>query len=266
MLVLLLDIDGTLIGNISPQLMLWDMGSKIHLKPSIVKSAIQQSLKNGVVRPYFKEFFDGLSAHGVEFFIYTASEKHWAEYIVKQIEQAYNVKFNRPLFTRNNCTPCGGDYTKHIHKVMPAIMRTLKRKHTYLTFKDLRNRVIAVDNNQVYKDPRQLILCETYDMYLPENIPAIVSQTEYSKHHDVLHQLLHSYKFFMKKTSNYLKFQRHYYASYITYLTAALQLKQKPDTFFRVLKEIIVHRGIQTFTEDNIKLINAKLKQHVSVV
>jgi hypothetical protein len=260
-LVILLDIDGTLIGDISPQVVMYELKKRLKLPYSARN--LHDQLNNGIIRPNFNAFFNDLKDHGVEFFIYTASEKKWAEHIVKQIETTTGVKFNRPLFTRNNCLLVNGEYKKSITHVLPSVIKCLTNKYNNLTTASLRNMVMAIDNNNVYNtsDRKNLLLCDTYQYSSPENVPCFVNKMLFDQHHSVVMSILSSYYPYMKYTTNYMKFEKQYYIHYIQMLDKSLKLKgtSSLDTLFKTIRNFIVGKNVLTFNENVVQYLNTKL-------
>lgn len=260
-LVILLDIDGTLIGDISPQVVMYELKKRIKL-PYNSKN-LHDQLNNGIIRPNFKAFFDDLKGYGVEFFIYTASEKRWAENIVKNIEATTGVKFNRPLFTRNNCHLVNGEYKKSISHVLPSVLKCLKKKYNNLTASSLKNMVMAIDNNNVYNsnERKNLVLCDTYNYSTPENIPSYVNKALFDQHSSPIMSVVASYYPNMKYTSNYMKFERQYYMHYVQMLDKSLKLKStiSLDPLFKTIRNFIINKNITSFNEKVVQYLNTKL-------
>lgn len=91
-LVVVLDLDGTIIGDITPQIVSWEICNDIKssgggnfYKPKDLYAKLQ----GGIIRPYFAEFIKSLKKNipNIEFFIFTASEKKWAMNIIGYIEK-----------------------------------------------------------------------------------------------------------------------------------------------------------------------------------
>lgn len=267
-LVILLDIDGTLIGDITPQAMMYDISNTLkgQYRVQFTAKHVQSRLRSGVTRPFAREFVKDLQAYGVEFFIYTASEKRWAEYIVKQIEAAHGIKFNRPLFTRNDCQVVNGEYKKSISRVLPSVVRCLKKRYPRLTGADLRDMVIAIDNNPVYshQDSKSLVLCSTYNYSLPENLPAHITKEAFERHHgDICSIISGYYRYFrnMKVTPNFMKFERQFYFRYIDALTAALKERKEAatDPLFKTIRNFILSKNIKSFNEKVVQYLNTRI-------
>lgn len=149
-----LDIDGTIIGDITPQVTCWeilkDLGSKNMPR---FRTSLIHHLKNGLVRNGFADFLNIVKRAypNIEFFIYTASIGPWAAYLIPCIEIALDIKFHRPFFTRNHCHK--SNMTKSLEEVMPLVIKSLKRESKYddvtIDMKSMKNRSFIVDNNDV---------------------------------------------------------------------------------------------------------------------
>ena len=109
--IIVFDVDGTLIGDIRPQLVLYELYSA--LKTKDVKTAnkflkasdFRMKLNQGILRPHVGKFIKKMQQtyDNIEFYIYTASEKGWAQFLIPHLENCLNIKFKRPLLTRENC-------------------------------------------------------------------------------------------------------------------------------------------------------------------
>ncbi len=107
--VFIIDLDGTIIGDCVYQAEIYKISlilNKLRIKIKI-NEILEQSYKEKtkLIRPYFKLFLEKMRKiyPSSYFYIYTASEKKWAEKELMIIEKVLNFKFNRPLFTRNDC-------------------------------------------------------------------------------------------------------------------------------------------------------------------
>lgn len=271
-LTILLDIDGTLIGDITPQVVLYDIVEKIRSagirgmvsKVKHDKETFQSKLTDGIIRPYFKSFFQQLSGHGVEFFIYTASEKKWAEHLIKNVEQALGIQFNRPLFTRGNCKLINSEYMKSIRHVRPAIIKTLNRKYK-AKFTDTQNRIMAIDNKRVYlpEDMKYMVHCNTYKYNIPENIPAFVKKPMYDKFAHVVNNVLTTYYPTFKEFKTYIRFEKQFYTFYVQQLSDSISTRGecKTDTLFKTIMSLFLHKHISIFNDNTISYINNKLSK-----
>ena len=123
----------------------------------------------------------------VELFIYTASDKTWAHYIVPIIESIVGFKFNRPIFTRDHCLIGYDEKIKSIKHVKSSVIKTLQTKHGKLAIneKTLEDKIVLIDNNYVLDQSQYLIKCPTYDkavfLNILRNIPNNVVETRYNE-------------------------------------------------------------------------------------
>ncbi len=156
-LVFILDLDGTIIGDCIYQceiykiyLILAKLGIKIKINEILEKCYKE---KSKLIRPSFITFINKMHEHYENplFYIYTASEKKWALKEIDIIEKNFNFKFNRPIFTRNDCINVNGKYKKSIELIKKKI-------------KVNNPEIIIIDDNDVYIDNNnKLIKCTTYN-------------------------------------------------------------------------------------------------------
>ena len=163
-LVLLLDLDGTLVGKVGTILCEYEIGrwlaasgldggggTSVRSKRATttrtsstrsaavskgLRDSIVRRMRYGIIRPHVHEFCKNLPP-GVELFVYTASEDAWANFVVPCVEAALGVRFNRPIFSRSHCVRASaaassltsgggvGDLRKTIRGLLPAIARSL---------------------------------------------------------------------------------------------------------------------------------------------
>lgn len=180
-LVFLIDLDGTMIGNIQPQLeeyyLIKDINKEIKKinnrethKTNIKQirynmSILNEELKKYIIRPKLDKFFKNIKKYeNIELFVYTASSDDWAKFIISQIEKITNFKFNRPLFTRNHIN-YNQDKTniKSINKIKPQIYRTLKKKYKLNSINDLKYITLIDNTKNVLVEKKNLINCSTYN-------------------------------------------------------------------------------------------------------
>jgi hypothetical protein len=257
--IFIFDIDGTLIGDITPQVMIYDIVEEIrkhNSKEKIKIDDIHYKLKNGILRPHFINFINDIKKHyyPAEFFIYTASQKKWAEQLIKYIEGAIDIKFNRPIFTRNDCMYINGELKKSISRIKGKIQNSLKKKYETVNLND---RILMIDNSRVFQvNDTNIVYCPTYKFKYPENIPNIISRNIYEKYFKVIYENISKYSLTIPFTSSYLKFQKYYYQNYIREI---FNMNKSDDKFWLILKEILISKNIRTFDENSIKYINNKL-------
>jgi len=145
--VLLLDMDGTLIGRITPQVCEYEVLMTLDKKKlRSMRADVVTRLKQGVMRPHL-DWFVKQMGDAAELFVFTASEDKWAKFLVPLIEEALGVKFNRPIFTRNHCTYHDGEYLKSLDRVAPLVFKALKDRHRLTSVRDVSVDMLLVDNN-----------------------------------------------------------------------------------------------------------------------
>lgn len=178
-LVLLFDLDGTIIGDIQWLCLEYQAlrhHNKHHAPSQKIRyqtSMLYRDLQQGMIRPYFRTFFKKLQKHfsNVECFIYTASDQKWAEYIIPRIEHVLGIRFQRPLFTRRHCTLLPtGRYVKSIDTVKPLVYKALAKPYGLRHLSEL-NSIILIDNQpNNLKEGKGQVLCPTYDFQQPVDI------------------------------------------------------------------------------------------------
>lgn len=161
--VILLDLDNTIIGNVEPQLEESNLMSYINSLSTKNNVKLNQNLlfndfRKGLLRSKFQRFIKRMRDRfpNVEFFIYTASNKDWAKYIIKKIELHINFNFNKRIFSRNDCMFDSQRqvYYKSIKKITPDIFSVLKSKYNLIGKKNEYNfkHILLIDNNDVLRD------------------------------------------------------------------------------------------------------------------
>lgn len=269
--IVVFDIDGTMIGDIRPQLLCYEISNMCKKKdpksPVILPSKeLQSHLRGGIVRPFFGKFIKGLKEQfpNVELFVYTASEGKWAKTIVSHIEKAYNFKFNRPIFSRECCVNTNGEFKKNLRSIVPTIAKTLKKKYPNITPQTVRENLLMIDNSNVFPltDHDRVLFCPTYDFKYPENIPALINKSIFEKFKDVLHTNL-GRQIPMHHVSDFFSFQKHFYVQYIQQLDSSHQVNQKAshDHFFLYVISAMKKYGMRELTQNNIQAIKNKLSQ-----
>lgn len=270
-LVVMLDLDGTIIGDITPQIASYEIYNKIKFSGGSLNYKFKDfhgKLLGGIIRPYFCEFIKKLQANvsNIEFFVYTAGTKEWASYVIKHIEKACKIKFNRPMFTRSNCILVDKEYRKSIKHVKPMIMRSLKKKYPIVTAADLNDRIMVVDNMDVYNnnESKYHIHCKTYDYKYPENIPAMFDHQEYKKYWQLINTIIDKYHS-IKVTEDFLEFQQVFYSKYAQTISALKKSNDSnlKDTFYKNLYKVMVYmindKKYEKFDAAAIRYINKQL-------
>lgn len=268
-LIIIIDLDGTIIGDITPQIMTYDLVKNFKIagyKFTHDLTDFRSKLKNGLVRPYFTDFITSLSKNiPVEFFVYTASEKSWAEMVIKNIEISHSIRFNRPIFSRQYCvySEKEKEYKKSLSLIRPYIIRFLKKKyHLSFTKQDLEKSTVIIDNTNVYhaNDQKHLLICPTYNYRVPENIVSFIKQEQYKKHYMLINNTLNKY-LSLSNTSDFTVFQRDFYRYYLQFLESQIKnnTRYNHDRFWLYLRDIIITKHIRKFDETSLKYIRNKI-------
>lgn len=169
--VLIIDLDNTIVGNVLYQMLahnLCECLKRNGIKVSNSEKKIGESYKkkNRLIRPYFIDFIKIVRERYPEImiFVYTASEKKWAEKEIRWIEQHGDIRFDRPIFARDSCLTSNGRYVKSLEKIMPRLKKTTKNKI------DL-SRTLIIDNNDVFIDHKDCFMrCSDYDYVLFDDL------------------------------------------------------------------------------------------------
>lgn len=272
-IVFILDWDGTIAGKVDFQSQAYSLaqtlrknGFKAKPLPSLLHSF---SPKSKLIRPGFASFVQAMKQlfhhQEVYFFIYTASEKSWANYEISLVEKQFDIKFMRPLFTRDDCiVDQGGQYRKSLAKVFPRICRAIGKTRP-LTSPErlhiLENNLIIIDNNAVYTDRTdKLLLCPDYDYAVFENLIDIIP--EESKNHPIIQQIIlslvnsgHLCPMPHATASDFMKDITHTYSWLATRCKSIVQSNKlyESDSFWKLLRKLIVQNGLHKFTPSIIK-------------
>ena len=261
-LVIILDIDGTVIGNISPQICLYDL-KNAHVKINYSYKELFDRFDKGLLRPYFDTFIKNTQRRlpNVEFFIYTAADNSWGTFIANAIEKHCNIHFNRPILTRKHCFLTNNSILKSLKHITPMIKRTLQKK--YGKNLDLTNRILMIDNSRVFQstEHQHVLLCPSYNISIPENLPAYITEDVFNMHKNIIEDRLKKYIPSISIKS-YLDFQKTFYTYYIMALNNSKPGEDK-DRFWFFLNRLLEVKNIQLFTPRAVQYINSKLSKRL---
>ena len=101
-------------------------------KRSIPKYKKCYQSKKFIWDSFFIDFMNYLKKNFSNYyvFIYTASDKEWAYKEINWIEkQNKDIKFNRPIFTRQECLKEDGKYSKSITRILPKIKKVDEKRN-----------------------------------------------------------------------------------------------------------------------------------------
>jgi hypothetical protein len=262
-LIIILDWDGTIAGKVDYQSYKHTLHEyyKKHGLRSSPQSSKAFSPQTNLIRKGFSSFIKDLKTHynnNIYFFIYTASERKWACKEIQWVEELHDIKFQRPLFTRDDCIPNGdGSYSKSILKIFPRILRSIGKHSLTKAEKEeiLHKRLMIIDNNRVYNDMESnLLLCPDYGFAIFEDIledvPLSYLQTPqihrfitclidegcicplFHPEYDINKSIYMKYNWLATKCRSITKENKKYL----------------DDTFFKDLKRLIIHNDLKAFT------------------
>jgi hypothetical protein len=244
--IFIIDLDNTLIGNCEYQLDLYTTTSfmKQYKGPNVNTNKVLSPYYkevNKLLRPYFIYFMNKMKElydKNVLFYIYTASSKRWANIQIKLIEKENKIKFNRPIFTRNECfcpDNCNKGFNKSINKILPKLK----------TNKD--SEIIIIDDSDVFVDYNEYhIKCNPYlyASFLDANY-------YFSYHEDISKGMRCPYSHTDCNIKNKIKLYKWLYKT-ITKLDKRNE-KYKQDKFWKNLANAIEANKITNYTPDVIK-------------
>lgn len=257
--IFIIDLDGTIIGDCNYQCDLYniiELVKKYKMKGLNKYTALcnkylneSYSEKSLLVRPHFFTFINAMKKLYPEsyFYIYTASEKKWANKEIAIIEKHNNFKFDRPLFTRDNCIiDKYGDIKKSVAKILPLISKNIKIPNNY----DISKRLLIIDNNPTFIDyTNNLLICPSYNYMkfydLRETLPnynkceelksyinRLIKEQRLSKISKKSENLEKTYKWLYKKCKKINKYNTKY----------------EGDTFWKDLAALIKHYSITSYS------------------
>ena len=282
--IFIFDWDGTIAGKVdfqSHQYSLHNTMKKHGFKPlkqHPIPPAFYPNAK--LIRPGFASFVKAIKKiyPDAQFFIYTASEKQWANQEIAWTEKTHDIKFNRPLFTREDCTvDAVGNNRKSIARVFPRIMKSISKEYPLTGAQRqhvLEHNLLVIDNNAVYTDRTdKLLLCPDYNYAVFENLLHGIP-LDARKHPIVQQQLLtlinNGYLCTMPNDADdgmrSLAKQYHWLATKCKALSD-INGSYEHDDFWKFLKQAITQNQIKVFSPSIIRQLqdaawkNAKAKK-----
>lgn len=273
-LIIILDWDGTVVGRVDYQSQRFALhqyykryGVKIKNETKIPQAFYPDRM---LVRPGLVKFIEELTAYyrgNVYFFIYTASERTWAYKEIQWVEKTHQIKFQRPIFTRDDCkVDNGGSYRKSIHHIYPRLLKSIGKGHLTRTQKEeiLKSRILIIDNNAVYNDMQEhLLICPHYHYMVFENLleeipESLLKHPQISQYvytlinqgmvcpmfnggdsHDAVEKLYKKYEWLALKCKHIAE-ENKYYAK---------------DQFFKYLKKLILQNNLNVFTPNVVRQV-----------
>ena len=285
--IFILDWDGTIAGKVdfqSNQFSLHNSMKKHGFKPikqHPIPPAFYPNAK--LIRPGFASFIKTIKKvyPDAQFFIYTSSVKQWAHQEIMWTEKTHDIVFNRPIFTRDDCTvDVVGNSRKSIARIFPRIMKSLAKDYPLTAAQRqhvLDHQLIIIDNKAVYTDRiDRLLLCPDYNYAVFENLLHGIPMNA-RKHPVIQQQLLtlinNGYLCFMPNEEEdgmrALSKQYEWLAAKCKAISS-VNASYEHDDFWKFLKQAIIQNQIKVFTSSIIRQLqdavwkNAKAKKHQS--
>jgi hypothetical protein len=249
-IVFLLDFDGTMQGNIQPQIKEYTLISemnKIILNKKKIKynnQYLQRDILNGLIRPDLKKSLQQIKQKhsNVEFFIYTASQDEWANFILPKFCEYLNDKqplINKPFFTRKHCINNGT--MKSIRKIKKEVQSALHYKYNKKKDSKLEiESIYLVDNNYVLQEQEfsHLIYCPTYEYKMSIDLIRNLEKEIVMKYYKQISQLLFDDDL---QVNSYIEFLYKYYENLYNNILIDTKLNQKQlkDNYWSLFANIV---------------------------
>lgn len=267
-IVILIDLDGTIIGNVSPQVCEWEIMTRYAPgRMKVFRDNLKINFKQGLLRPNFISFLDYVkyTYNHVEYYVYTASETKWAHVIIPCIEQEFGITFNRPIFNRNHCFVVDNEFKKSPCSLLPQIVNRLKQKYEMIAHHDVKQNIIMIDNSDVVikKDIDTLIMCPTYNFTIHYDVLRNIDEETLQNHYIDISKILNSYKLFPSipsgKTFSYEVFKGLYFEALAKSIKNSIELNSLTDDFWKTLADLLTSKQSLDLSPKGIKYINNKL-------
>ena len=221
-IILLLDLDRTMIGDIMPQseefYIINDINNELKTLDKKTISfnfkRLQNELREHIIRPYLLKFLNlARSYNNVEIFVYTASHDEWAKIIIPQIEKAINFntdkikfKFNRPLLTRNNILIKNNNFKKSIEHIKPIIFKSIKKKYGLKSIEELKYIMLFDDTKNILLESKYQIRVPNYNYLYQIDYLRSLQENIINKYYILIERRLN-----LQHSSNLIQFKSKYY-------------------------------------------------------
>lgn len=270
--IFILDLDGTIIGDCTYQCDIYNIENI--MKKNSIKIKNPNSLikcykkKSKLIRPYFLYFLNKMKKifPNSLFYIYTASEKTWAHKEIALIEKTHDIRFNRPIFTRDDCI-VGSDnsYKKSVKKVLPKIIRSIKIKN----LNNIKDKIMVIDNNQTFIDYNDnFLLCPTYNYTLFDNLWEKIPKEslKIKDIHSTIKSLIYANKLCNlchHGDNNMKQLEIIYEWLFNKHKTINKDnRKYENDKFWKFLSNLIVKNNITIFNKDTIRFLQKNINKN----
>jgi len=271
--IYVLDIDGTVIGDITYQVAEWEILKLVDpRKLKVFKQNLIDHLRSGLLRPQLADFIMHLKTinSNSEFFMYTASDDKWAQFLVPCIEAACNVKFARPIFSRKHCIFTGHRCMKSLSKISNAVYNKVKSKMGFKKPAHVLEHMILIDNNNVLldKEARRGIICPSYNYKQPYDVLRTVDLKLLHDNMYTVSKVLAKYDLIDDKmvNSKYSSFQilAAYYGEFANRLnhlsksSSAIDYESKDKFWMKLANAIIALQQKKVSKDTIVKYVNSK--------
>lgn len=248
---LLIDLDGTIIGNIGPQVKEYEFIRFLNRnitngkKERYHTTLLHDDMIAGLVRPGFAEAMYTIKKYhpSVKIYIYTASSYDWAHFVIPRLEKLLfnETFFNRPILTRNQCHPT--TFQKSIAKVRPLL------GNNHFTF--------LVDNNPTLdlKEASQLVQCPSYEYTVVVDPLRSISPKNVTNYHNIIAQFLVNFNSdneFEMKQLLYMKLKKDY--NHVKYENN----KAKKDRYWSKFASVLANNDMSSVA--NIQKVLRKIR------
>ena len=264
-LILLLDMDGTLIGDTTLQVCRNEIGRLIKRKCR----TLDDELSSGILRPHFESFVKTIKTRyqNIEIYIYTAADRQWANVMINCIECCLGMKFNRPLFCREHCIIENGTVIKSTSRILPIIYKKLKGKYNLKVQDALYKQVVLIDNSYVIisNERHKFIKCPSYEYFSPCDVISGLSDLDIDSHIGGITSILSKYKLISGEQTEAWKVKSQYYNTLSQLYKSASQSgnknKKDADMFWLIMERIFRNYSFKSFNSKVVTYINTKLNE-----
>ncbi len=257
-LVLLIDMDGTMIGDATSSACMHELECNLGFK----KGLETYPFKTNLIRPHIESFLKFVtSEYSCICFVYTAAEQQWASKVIACLEKETGVKLSRPILSRNDCILVNNVYHKSIQHVSQKLRAVLRKQKQRL----LDQNVILIDNSNVLlpdTDYRRII-CPTYAARVPMDVLKRLDLYQIRNNAPLVGKILFKYGFITKSSYKSIdEMLSNYYLS----IAKALYEEDKninvknSDTFWLDMESIFRTKRIGAFTKETLHNIRKALK------
>lgn len=272
-LIICLDLDHTMIGDIKCQVCEWELiqkfePSKMRLFRENLKTQLQQSI---LIRPGLKHFLVTLTAGQTEFFVYTASDKRWAQFFVPILEDVLGIRFNRPILTRAHCihVPPNNALQKSLVHVETPITSVLRKKYKHgnggvpIDRAFVSKHILLVDNMYVLpaNERHRMIKTWSYNYTYETDVLRLLSESTILQHLRDILKILRRYRvhvFTIQPHLTYEEFRVLYYmklAQDIQRAWDATSIALRDDFWIRLTKAMVSLPPEARYKDKSIRLI-----------